>query len=533
MGVLFGVLWFMFIVGMIIYSSYNAPEINKKKRQEEIRKHERERERKIEEFKRKRPILRREKIKEISREQRKRNLESGTNKKGIEGELRVRAELEKLGDSYVVFHNITVADAAPSFDSLTTTEISQIDHLIIGQGGIYVIETKNYSGIIRGSMIFSDWTVTYQNGQVIKMFSPINQNSKHIQTIEKMIDSYCNEKKLNTPIIPFYNIVALTGTATLKIEGNSDDSMVLSEALGNFKEYPVTIIKRNQLNRIVNMVSHSPKNLSDEMCQLIKDAITENLSLTMPDKSQMTKEEKLTHLGEGIEDFLQKEKTDNRTSIHVENLEATEDNGRDYNIYPSFLKSEVDNIINKYNFSKKEIHEVDIKEWEKILKNFMCNFTESKLSNNVPIKRDKIKACYDLHSFKMCDLLSLFYLENFTYLIIQKEVYNQNPNLWIFEGKIEVLEKVIEEYPIVPSQFFIFTNKYNFLIGEYTFVDILAFPPQNVKERYLISSDTSVLERMNLKEDKLISNTNDLSMVHVGPYYDHKSIEISDDELPF
>jgi len=323
-GLVFGVLWAGFIIGMIIYSTQIAPKINEKKRQEEIEIRGREIEKKKEEFERNRPSIRREKIIEISREQRRRNLEAGVNKKGIDGELKVRSELDKLNSSYDVFHNITVADADPSLHFITNTEISQIDHLIIGQGGVYVIETKNYSGHIKGSMIYSNWHVTYRSGQVVDMYSPIQQNSKHIQTLKKMIESFCEERKISKPLIPFYNIVVFTGTATLNIEEHKQDFRGMKgttlKHLGDSKEHPVTILTRNQLFSIVNMINIAPINLTNEMRQLVKHAITENISLTMPDKSEMTKEERLTHLGDGVKEYNRKEKAGHSTILQDDDL---------------------------------------------------------------------------------------------------------------------------------------------------------------------------------------------------------------------
>lgn len=116
---------------------------------------------------------------------------------------------------------------------------------------------------------------------------------------------------MTTPPIPFYNIVVFTGTATLNIEKHRKEFRKerkgIHEFIVNSEEYPVAILKLNQLHNIDNMICNHPKNLTDSVRQLIKDAITENLSLTMPDKSEMIKEEKLTHFGEGIEEFKRKE----------------------------------------------------------------------------------------------------------------------------------------------------------------------------------------------------------------------------------
>jgi hypothetical protein len=58
-------------------------------------------------------------------------------KKGAKGEDSVKKELKKLGNEYFVTHNIYLPKKE-----------DDIDHIAIGKNGIFVIETKNYSGKI-------------------------------------------------------------------------------------------------------------------------------------------------------------------------------------------------------------------------------------------------------------------------------------------------------------------------------------------------------------------------------------------------
>lgn len=72
---------------------------------------------------------------------------------GTMGEIWVKVELMflKKGD-YKILNNIMI-----EVGGLT----HQIDHLVISKYGIFVIETKNYSGKIKGSEYSEKWTQSF------------------------------------------------------------------------------------------------------------------------------------------------------------------------------------------------------------------------------------------------------------------------------------------------------------------------------------------------------------------------------------
>lgn len=98
--------------------------------------------------------------------------------KGYIGEIQVNKVLRKV-DGYKVLHDIMIET-----DSGTT----QIDHVLIGRKGVFVIETKNYDGWIFGDERSKYWTQTiYRNKN--KFFNPIRQNYGHVKAIENLIDN--------------------------------------------------------------------------------------------------------------------------------------------------------------------------------------------------------------------------------------------------------------------------------------------------------------------------------------------------------
>jgi hypothetical protein len=57
---------------------------------------------------------------------------------GRKGESRVIETLKSLPDDYVVLNDIVLPDSK-----------GNVDHVLIGSNGVFVIETKNYSGFVR------------------------------------------------------------------------------------------------------------------------------------------------------------------------------------------------------------------------------------------------------------------------------------------------------------------------------------------------------------------------------------------------
>lgn len=70
-----------------------------------------------------------------------------------------------------------------SYDKTT-----QIDHILINAGGVFVIETKNYSGRIYGQEQSLEWTQVLSYGRVKnKLYNPIRQNKTHVYHISNLI----------------------------------------------------------------------------------------------------------------------------------------------------------------------------------------------------------------------------------------------------------------------------------------------------------------------------------------------------------
>lgn len=82
---------------------------------------------------------------------------------------------------------------------------SQIDHLLITRHGLFVIETKNYSGFIQGSERENMWRQYFPDGKGAPrdFYNPILQNKGHICALRALFPEYKN--------IPMHSIVLFPG----------------------------------------------------------------------------------------------------------------------------------------------------------------------------------------------------------------------------------------------------------------------------------------------------------------------------------
>src|SRR5665648_56421 len=97
-----------------------------------------------------------------------------------QGEAAVRRALTKRfsGPSYHLLNNVTL----PLSDGTT-----QIDHVLVSTKGIFVIETKHYTGWIFASRESPKWTqVIYKKKSSFQ--NPIHQNAKHVRAVQQFLD---------------------------------------------------------------------------------------------------------------------------------------------------------------------------------------------------------------------------------------------------------------------------------------------------------------------------------------------------------
>jgi DNA-directed RNA polymerase subunit M/transcription elongation factor TFIIS len=99
--------------------------------------------------------------------------------RGFMGEFWVKLELGKLPkDKYIVLNDIMLKDEKGTH---------QIDHLVLSKYGIFVIEMKNYYGLIKGKEFDNKWC-QYLGKNRSYFINPIHQNYGHIKSLSSLLE---------------------------------------------------------------------------------------------------------------------------------------------------------------------------------------------------------------------------------------------------------------------------------------------------------------------------------------------------------
>ena len=96
---------------------------------------------------------------------------------GNYGEYLTYTCLENLGEQHKLLMNVYL----PKGDGTTT----EIDLIMISATGIYVFESKNYSGWIFGDENSRYWKQIFRGGRHFQFYNPIWQNRKHISILKQ------------------------------------------------------------------------------------------------------------------------------------------------------------------------------------------------------------------------------------------------------------------------------------------------------------------------------------------------------------
>ncbi|OBY73735.1 MULTISPECIES: nuclease-related domain-containing protein [Acinetobacter] len=113
--------------------------------------------------------------------------------KGRIGELMVKAHVEKgLGEEYMLLNNVTIPDGEQG--------TTQIDHILISPYGVFIIETKNYTGWIFGSVRQKQWTQKIYK-KSYKFQNPLHQNYKHSKVLEIVLNDVLDPQYLHSVIV--------------------------------------------------------------------------------------------------------------------------------------------------------------------------------------------------------------------------------------------------------------------------------------------------------------------------------------------
>ncbi len=139
---------------------------------------------------------------------------------GIQGEQGVTNRLaEELDDSYLILNDVSVR---------YERQKAQVDHLVIGPKGIFVLETKNWSGHIEGDERARQWlfypTHAADRQPPKKFFNPVWQCRRQVKFVDRFLRSVGQDWPDIRPVVIMYS-----PHADWEIQNQTTEILYLSE----------------------------------------------------------------------------------------------------------------------------------------------------------------------------------------------------------------------------------------------------------------------------------------------------------------
>lgn len=186
----------------------------------------------------------------------------------------VRSDKGRLGEFYTYKYLKSLAGYKRYLFNLyvpkNNGETTELDVVLLHESGIYVFESKNYSGWIFGTESQQYWTQTLPIGQGSsqknQFYNPIMQNKGHIKWLRTFLDDQT---------LPFYSYIVFSDRCTLK-----------DITLTSGKHYVV-----NQYD----LFSAVQQNIAEAGIQLSSDKIDELFEKLYP-LTQINEAEKMIHI---------------------------------------------------------------------------------------------------------------------------------------------------------------------------------------------------------------------------------------------
>lgn len=187
--------------------------------------------------------------------------------KGVFGEWLVKLKLGRLGKAYTSFHDVYIPNGERG--------LTQVDHIVTSPYGLFVIETKHYSGWIFGDEYKPYWTqVIYK--KKTKLYNPIRQNYGHIQALTTYIEQ--------VGMGEVHSIIAFSTESTFKFKNDFSTAHVIQfpELLKTIRTYNEPCLSEEtvaainaKLNRLLITDNKEKRRLKKMHLQSIRKRIGE------------------------------------------------------------------------------------------------------------------------------------------------------------------------------------------------------------------------------------------------------------------
>ena len=178
--------------------------------------------------------------------------------RGFMGEFWVKQELKKLPkDKYIILNDIMIKSSKGTH---------QIDHIIISIYGIFVVEMKNYYGLITGEEHQNKWTQHLGKNKYY-FNNPIYQNYGHIKALQELLN--LSEDK-------FISIICISNQASLKIKAKNVTQLDFVNDLIKSYNNEIIIEDFSKIKNTIEQNNITDKEIRKNHIKNIKNTVKEN-----------------------------------------------------------------------------------------------------------------------------------------------------------------------------------------------------------------------------------------------------------------
>lgn len=184
--------------------------------------------------------------------------------KGRLGESKVSNILKRLSDEYFVINDLLLK---------TSRGTTQIDHVVISKYGIFVIETKNYTGWIYGGENAENWTKNVY-GNKYSFRNPLKQNYAHIKALMEILGIPSSSV--------FIPIVAFSNQADIKVQCSKEviNFYELIRAISCYQQERLTDTEVQQyVHKLSNLTEYTREEKKEHISNIQNEISKKNESL--------------------------------------------------------------------------------------------------------------------------------------------------------------------------------------------------------------------------------------------------------------
>lgn len=124
---------------------------------------------------------------------------------------------------------------------------SQIDMVAVTPSCVYVIENKNYHGVVSGHGSSVYWNVNYTPYRTHKLYNPVMQNARHVSDVTELL------KLTGYSSIPVHSLVIFNDLVELRLIEMPRQVFKLRDFVDSYEEPTISVLDDDYVNALTDL----------------------------------------------------------------------------------------------------------------------------------------------------------------------------------------------------------------------------------------------------------------------------------------